>query len=145
MSRQRAQGRHLPHQPFEAHGLNPNSETGMVAHAARVPVWAARPNLRLTFFVRFWREKVCGTRFSASRRKPHTSGVRSPCGCAALDFDFGVRVCAGEAGCHAGESPAGRIGLFTTESWVREEAARPNPKARSRLNCPVATTVNLIE
>jgi len=25
-------------------------------------------------------------------------------------------VCAGEAGCHAGESPAGRIGLFTTES-----------------------------
>ena len=60
-------------------------------------------------------------------------------------FNFGIRVCAGEAGCHAGESPAGRIGLFTTESWVREEAARPNPKARSRLNCPVATTVNLIE
>jgi hypothetical protein len=24
--------------------------------------------------------------------------------------------CAGEAGGHAGESPAGRIGLFTTES-----------------------------
>ncbi|MGA3144105.1 MAG: hypothetical protein ABSF10_13935, partial [Verrucomicrobiota bacterium] len=46
---------------------------------------------------------------------------------------FGFWVCAGEAGCHAGESPAGRIGLFTTESWVREEAARPNPKARSRL------------
>src|SRR6266496_2027918 len=52
--------------------------------------------------------------------------------------------CAGEAGCHAGESPAGRIGLFTTESCVRDEAARPNPKARRRLNCPVATTVNLI-
>jgi hypothetical protein len=58
---------------------------------------------------------------------------------------FSFRVCAGEAGGHAGGSPAGRIGLFTTESWVREEAARPNPKARPRLNCPVATTVNLIE
>jgi len=57
-----------------------------VAHAARAPVWAARPNLRLTFFVRFWRAKVWGTRFSAGRRKPHASGVRSPCGCAALDF-----------------------------------------------------------
>lgn len=58
---------------------------------------------------------------------------------------FRIRVCAGEAGCHAGASPAGRIGLFTTESWVREEAVRPNPKARPGLNCPVATTVNLIE
>ena len=57
---------------------------------------------------------------------------------------FGIRVCAGEAGCRAGASPAGRIGLFTTESRVREEAARPNPKARRGLNCPVATTVNLI-
>ncbi|MBI5386073.1 MAG: dihydrofolate reductase family protein, partial [Verrucomicrobia bacterium] len=47
------------------------------------------------------------------------------------------RVCAGEAGRHAGVSPAGRIGLFTTESWVWEEAARPNPKARPRLNRPV--------
>gem|GEM_PF-2560357 len=72
--------------------LIPNSEIGMVAHAARVPVWAARPNLRLTFFVRYWREKVCGTRFSASRRKLHASGVRSLCDCAALDFDFGIRV-----------------------------------------------------
>ena len=53
--------------------------------------------------------------------------------------------CAGEAGCHAGESPAGRIRLFTTESCVREEAVRPNPKARRGLNCPVVTTVNLIE
>ena len=26
-----------------------------------------------------------------------------------------------------GESPAGRIGLFTTENCVREEVARPNP------------------
>jgi hypothetical protein len=25
-----------------------------------------------------------------------------------------------------------------------EEAVKPNPKARSRLNCPVATTVNFI-
>lgn len=39
----------------------------------------------------------------------------------------GVR---GEAVSHAGASPAGRIGRFTTESCVREEAARPNPKAR---------------
>ena len=53
--------------------------------------------------------------------------------------------CAGEAGCHAGESPAGRIRLFTTESCVREEAVRPNPKARRGLNCPVVTTVNLID
>ena len=72
--------------------LNPNSEIGMVAHAARVPVGAARPNLCLTFFVRFWREKVCGTGFSASRRKPHASGVRFLCGCAVFDFDFGIRV-----------------------------------------------------
>ena len=54
-------------------------------------------------------------------------------------------VCAGEAGCHAGASPAGRIGLFTTESCVREEAVRPNPKARRSLNRPVATIVNLIQ
>ena len=60
-------------------------------------------------------------------------------------FNFGIRVCAGEAGCYAGASPAGRIGLFTTESWIWEEAARRNPKARSRLNRPVVTTVNLIE
>ena len=49
------------------------------------------PKPSFTFFVRFWREKVCGTGFSASRRKPHASGVRSLCGCAALDFDFGIR------------------------------------------------------
>ena len=72
--------------------FNPNSE--MEVGGARGPRagWAARPNLRLTFFVRFWREKVWGTGFSASRRKPHASGVRSPCGCAILDFDFGCRV-----------------------------------------------------
>ena len=58
---------------------------------------------------------------------------------------IGIQACAGEAVCHAGESPVGRIRLFTTESCVREEAARRNPKARRRLNCPVATTVNLIE
>ena len=57
---------------------------------------------------------------------------------------FGGWVCAGEAGRHAGASPAGRIRLFTTESWVWEEAARPNPKARPSLNRPVVTTVNLI-
>ena len=61
------------------------------------------------------------------------------------DSDCTVPACAGEAGCHAGASPAGRIRLFTTESCVREEAARPNPKARRRLNCPVVTTVNLIQ
>jgi hypothetical protein len=32
-----------------------------------------------------------------------------------------------------------------TESRVREEAVRSNPKARPGLNCPVATTVNLIQ
>ena len=82
--------------------------------------------------------------FRASRvfREGAENGARG--GRAPL-FYFGVRVCAGEAGCHAGESPAGRIGLFTTESCVREEAARRNPKARHRLNCPGATTVNLIE
>jgi len=42
-------------------------------------------------FVRFWLEKVCGTGFSAGRRKPHASGVRSLCGYAALDFDFRIR------------------------------------------------------
>ena len=68
--------------------------------------------------------------------------------CVIRGSNFGVRVCAGEAGCHAGASPAGRIRLFTTESCVREEAARPNPKARRRLNCPVAIPpcgMNLIQ
>jgi len=74
---------------------------------------------------------------NARRVQPHPRAGVLP--------NFGVQVCAGEAGCHAGASPAGRIGLFTTESCVREEAARPNPKARRRLNCPVVTTVNLIE
>src|SRR5208282_2136934 len=41
--------------------------------------------------------------------------------------------------------PPVELDCFTTESRVREEAARPNPKARPGLNCPVATTVNLIE
>ena len=66
-------------------------------------------------------------------------------------FNFGVRVCAGEAECHAGASPAGRIGLFTTETCVREEAvggveqagawhwamttAVVSPSARTRLLC----------
>ena len=75
----------------------------------------------------------------------HGHGGLEACPANQRRSDFGVRVCAGEAGCHAGESPAGRIGLFTTESRVREEAVRPNLKARPGLNCPVATTVNLIE
>ena len=40
-----------------------------------------------------WRwEEVCGTRFSARRRKPHVRGVCSPELGAASSFDFGVRV-----------------------------------------------------
>ena len=63
-------------------------------HSARGPraVLGGSPKSSFTFFVRFWREKVWGTRFSASRRKLHASGVRPLCGCTALDFDFGVRV-----------------------------------------------------
>jgi len=67
-----------------------------------------------------------------------------PCASVHPWLNCGFQVSADEAGCHAGASPAGRIGLFTTESCIREEAARPSPKARCRLNCPVATTVNLI-
>ena len=60
---------------------------------------------------------------------------------------FGNRVCAMEAaaGWHADESPADRMGLFTTESFDSEDAARRNPKARHSLNDPVATTVSRIE
>ena len=43
-------------------------------------------------------------------------------------------VCAGEAGSHAGESPAGRIRRFTTERDARNEAARPKPQAGHLLN-----------
>jgi hypothetical protein len=96
--------------------ISPNSEIRMVAHAARVPVWAARPNLRLTFFVRFWREKVCGTRFSASRRKPHASGVRSLCDCAALDFDFGIRVYSSGNGGVRPEARGRRSGVKRAEA-----------------------------
>ena len=38
---------------------------------------------------------------------------------------------AGEAGVHAGESPAGRIRQFATERNVRDEAVRPNLQAGS--------------
>ena len=64
--------------------------------------------------------------------QPHGAGRRA---------NFPVRVCAGEAGGHAGASSAGRTGLFPNKRCVREEAARPNPKARRRRKRPVATTV----
>ena len=59
--------------------------------------------------------------------------------------NFGFQVCAGESGVHAGESPAGRIRRFTTESDVRNEAARPKPQAGHRLNQQAITKVNLIQ
>jgi hypothetical protein len=40
--------------------------------------------------------------------------------------NLGVRACAGDAGVHANESPAGGIRKFMTQSDVRNEAARPN-------------------
>ena len=60
-------------------------------------------------------------------------------------WNFRFRVCAGESGVHAGESPAGRIRRFTTESDVRNEAARPKPQAGHRLNQQAITKVNLIQ
>ncbi len=50
--------------------------------------------------------------------------------------------CAGEAGSHAGESPAGRIRRFTTERDAREEAARRNLQAGHLLNRQAITKVN---
>ena len=58
---------------------------------------------------------------------------------------FGFRVCAGEAGSHVGESPTGRIRRFTTESDVREEAARLNLQAGHQLNQQAITKVNSIK
>ena len=60
-------------------------------------------------------------------------------------WNFRFRVCAGESGVHAGESPAGRMRRFTTESDVRNEAARPKPQAGHRLNQQAITKVNLIQ
>ena len=59
--------------------------------------------------------------------------------------NIGVRVCAGEAGSHAGESPAGRIRRFATERDVRDEAARPNLQAGHLLNRQAITKVNPIQ
>ena len=53
-------------------------KSGGGAPAACGPVWAYRPNHRLTLLVPFWRKEFCETRFSARRRKPPASGVRSP-------------------------------------------------------------------
>jgi hypothetical protein len=54
----------------------PKRERG--AHAARVPVWAARPNFQHPFFGHTRREEVGEPRFSAGRRKQHAGRVRSP-------------------------------------------------------------------
>ena len=43
------------------------------------------------FLSHFPPQNIGGTRFSASRRKPHASGVRSPGGRAALDLHIGAR------------------------------------------------------
>ena len=129
------------HSPFREAGLeagarlNPNSEAGPRS------VSGARPSGR------FRTDRggvVCthGTLRPVKRRER-----RAPCGLALRPsyLYFGVRACAGEAGSHAGASPAGRVRLFTTESWVWEAAVRPNPKARPSLNRPVVTNVNLIQ
>jgi hypothetical protein len=56
-----------------------------------------------------------------------------------------IRVCAGEAGSHVGESPTGRIRRFTTERDVRKEAARLNLQAGHLLNQQAITKVNSIQ
>lgn len=61
-----------------------------------------------------------------------------------LQFNRRIRVCAGEAGSHVGESPTGRIRRFTTERDVREEAARLNLQAGHLLNQQAITKVNSI-
>ena len=62
-----------------------------------------------------------------------------------LALNFGFRVSAGEAGSHAGGSPAGRMRRFTTERDVRDEAARPNLQAGHLLNRQAITKVNPIQ
>jgi hypothetical protein len=61
-----------------------------------------------------------------------------------FQFKSRIRVCAGEAGSHVGESPTGRIRRFTTERDVREEAARLNLQAGHLLNQQAITKVNSI-
>lgn len=61
-----------------------------------------------------------------------------------FQFNRRIRVCAGEAGSHVGESPTGRIRRFTTERDVREEAARLNLQAGHLLNQQAITKVNSI-
>jgi hypothetical protein len=61
-----------------------------------------------------------------------------------IHFKSRIRVCAGEAGSHVGESPTGRIRRFTTERDVREEAARLNLQAGHLLNQQAITKVNSI-
>ena len=51
---------------------------------------------------------------------------------------------AGEAGVHAGASPAGRIRQFATERNIRDEVARPNLEAGCLLNWQAITEVNPI-
>src|SRR5208282_3658566 len=50
--------------------------------------------------------------------------------------NFRVRACAGEAGCHAGASPAGRIGLFHDRKpgQGRSREAEPESTTRSELS-----------
>ena len=48
---------------------------------------------------------------------------------------------AGEAGVHAGESPAGRIRRFSAERTIREESVRPTLQAGWFLNWQAITKV----
>jgi len=52
---------------------------------------------------------------------------------------------AGEAGVHAGASPADRIRQFAVERTIRDEAARPNLQAGWFLNWQAIMKVNPIE
>ena len=58
-----------------------------------------------------------------------------------VNADSGIRVCAGEAGCHTGESPARRIGLFTTESTTLTEPSGCNDSEPQ----PVSLETNIRE
>ena len=75
-------------------GINPNSEIGMVAHAARVPVWAARPNLRSHSLSNFGARKFVGRDFrrAAENRTPAACAPQAAAPHSTSTSEFGINL-----------------------------------------------------
>ena len=74
------------------------------------------------FLPLFSREKVSGTKFSASRRKQHASGVRSPRGCTVRRRCFAVRV-----QCRKWRAPVKTIATLRALAAAMTSASRSEP------------------